>query len=174
MPLLCTNNQGNMASSCNGIHTTADPIPTPYHLLWGSEPVTLFRLYTGLNHLNHHLFTKFKTGQSEHYPIKTSSMTTEHLLQASTTWTTTSLPRLELVNQNTAPLTSAAWQQNICCRHTHYRTTSGVSSGRWRPQWWRRFLEAWTTYSVRQSPCKEPKFASERSTRNTPTARTRI
>ena len=34
------------------------------------------------NRLNHHLFIKFRTGQSELCPCQTGNMTTEHLLQA--------------------------------------------------------------------------------------------
>jgi len=53
----------------------------PYHLLTRSEQVTLFRLRTGHNRLNYHLYTKFKIGQSDLCPCQTDSMTTEHLLQ---------------------------------------------------------------------------------------------
>ncbi|KAK7116490.1 hypothetical protein V1264_002161 [Littorina saxatilis] len=31
--------------------------------------------------MNHHLFTKFRIGQSDQCPCQTGSMTTEHLLQ---------------------------------------------------------------------------------------------
>lgn len=54
----------------------------PYHLLTRSEQVLIFRLRTGHNRLNHHLFTKFRIGQSDQCPCQTGSMTTEHLLQS--------------------------------------------------------------------------------------------
>ena len=53
----------------------------PYHLLTRSEQVAIFRLRTGHNRLNHHLFHKFRIGQSDQCPCQTGSMTTEHLLQ---------------------------------------------------------------------------------------------
>ena len=67
----------------------------PYHLLSRPEQVIIFRLRTGHNRLNHHLYTKFRIGQSDQCPCQTGSQTTEHLLQAcplheatrSQTWT---------------------------------------------------------------------------------------
>jgi ribonuclease HI len=53
----------------------------PYHLLSRPEQVILFRLRTGHNRMNHHLFTKFRIGQSDQCPCQTGSMTTEHLPQ---------------------------------------------------------------------------------------------
>ena len=52
-----------------------------YHQLSRTDQVLIFRLRTGHNRLNHHMYTKFKIGQSEYCPCQTSSMTTEHLLQ---------------------------------------------------------------------------------------------
>ncbi|KAK7092397.1 hypothetical protein V1264_008145 [Littorina saxatilis] len=52
-----------------------------FHLLTRSEQVLIFRLRTGHNRMNHHLFTKFRIGQSNQCPCQTGSMTTEHLLQ---------------------------------------------------------------------------------------------
>ncbi|KAK7114974.1 hypothetical protein V1264_000931 [Littorina saxatilis] len=52
-----------------------------FHLLTRSEQVLTFRLRTGHNRMNHHLFTKFRIGQSDQCPCQTGSMTTEHLLQ---------------------------------------------------------------------------------------------
>ena len=52
-----------------------------YHQLPRADQVLIFRLRTGHNRLNHHMYTKFKIGPSEHCPCQTSSMTTEHLLQ---------------------------------------------------------------------------------------------
>ena len=54
----------------------------PYYLLTRSEQVIIFRLRTGHNRLNHHLFTKFRIGQTDQCPCQTGSMTTEHLLQS--------------------------------------------------------------------------------------------
>ena len=54
----------------------------PFHLLPRREQVVIFRLRTGHNRLNHHLFTKFRIGQSEQCPCGTGSQTTEHLLQS--------------------------------------------------------------------------------------------
>ena len=44
--------------------------------------LTIFRLCTGHGCENHHLLTKFKTGQSELCTCQTDNLTTEHLLQA--------------------------------------------------------------------------------------------
>ena len=52
-----------------------------YHQLSRVDQVLIFRLRTGHNRLNHHMYTKFKIGPSEICPCQTSSMTTEHLLQ---------------------------------------------------------------------------------------------
>ena len=54
----------------------------PYHLLSRTEQVLIFRLRTGHNCMNHHLYTKFRIGQSDQCPCQTGSMTTEHLLQS--------------------------------------------------------------------------------------------
>ncbi|KAK7088534.1 hypothetical protein V1264_022444 [Littorina saxatilis] len=51
------------------------------HYTYCSEQVLIFRLRTGHNRMNHHLFTKFRIGQSDQCPCQTGSMTTEHLLQ---------------------------------------------------------------------------------------------
>ena len=47
-----------------------------------SVQVVIFRLRTGHNRLNHHLYTKFRIGQTEQCPFRTGSQTTEHLLQS--------------------------------------------------------------------------------------------
>ena len=52
-----------------------------YQLLNRSDQVVLFRLRTGHNRLNAHMFRKLKIGQSEMCPCGTAPMTTEHLLQ---------------------------------------------------------------------------------------------
>ena len=60
---------------------------TPYNqsdiLLKLSRPerVTLFRLRTGHNRLNAHMYSKFKVGESETCLSKADIMTAEHLLQ---------------------------------------------------------------------------------------------
>ena len=59
-------------------HNSADP----YHLLPRREQVVIFRLRTGHNRLNYHLFSKLHIGQSEQCPCGTGSQTTEHLLQS--------------------------------------------------------------------------------------------
>jgi hypothetical protein len=53
----------------------------PYYLLTRAEQVILFRLRTGHNRLNHHLYTKFRIGQTDQCPCQTGSQTTVHLLQ---------------------------------------------------------------------------------------------
>ena len=53
----------------------------PYYLLTRREQVTIFRLRTGHNRLNHHLFNKLRIGHTEQCPCSTGSQTTEHLLQ---------------------------------------------------------------------------------------------
>ena len=54
----------------------------PYYLLTRAQQVVIFRLRTGHNRMNYHLFTKLKIGQTDQCPCKTGSMTTEHLLQS--------------------------------------------------------------------------------------------
>ena len=54
----------------------------PFHLLPRRQQVTIFRLRTGHNRLNHHLFTKFHICQTKNYPCQTGSQKTEHLLQS--------------------------------------------------------------------------------------------
>ena len=54
----------------------------PFYLLTRREQVCIFRLRTGHNRLNHHMFNKLRIGQTEQCPCKTGSQTTEHLLQS--------------------------------------------------------------------------------------------
>ena len=56
--------------------------PDPYYLLTRREQVTVFRLRTGHNRLNYHLYSKLRTGYAEQCPCGTGSRTTEHLLQS--------------------------------------------------------------------------------------------
>ena len=51
------------------------------HRLNRTEQVILFRLRTGHNRLNAHMYNKFKDGESEMCPCNADIMTTEHLLQ---------------------------------------------------------------------------------------------
>ena len=53
----------------------------PYHLLSRQEQVTIFRLRTGHNRMNDHLFHKLRIGESALCPCKSANQTTEHLLQ---------------------------------------------------------------------------------------------
>ena len=53
----------------------------PYYLLTRWEQVTVFRLRTGHNHLNYHLYSKLSIGHTEQCPCGTGSQTTGHLLQ---------------------------------------------------------------------------------------------
>ena len=55
----------------------------PYYLLTRREQVTVFRLMTGHNRLNYHLYSKLRVGHTEQCPCGTDSQTTEHLLQCS-------------------------------------------------------------------------------------------
>ena len=52
------------------------------YLLTRQEQVTVFRLETGHNHLNHNLYSKPCMGHTEQCPSSTGSQTTEHLLQS--------------------------------------------------------------------------------------------
>ena len=54
----------------------------PYYLLTRREQVAIFRLRTGHNRLKHHLYSKFRIGDSEQCPCETGNQTTEHLLQS--------------------------------------------------------------------------------------------
>ena len=44
--------------------------------------MTVFRLRTGHNRLNYHLYSKLRIGHTEQCPCGTGSQTTEHLLQS--------------------------------------------------------------------------------------------
>ena len=50
------------------------------HKLNRTEQVILFRLRTGHNRLNAHMYNKFKVGESEMCPCNADIMTAEHLL----------------------------------------------------------------------------------------------
>ena len=54
----------------------------PYYLLTRREQVTVFRLRTGHNRLNYHLYSKLRIGYTEQCPCGAGSQTTEHLLQS--------------------------------------------------------------------------------------------
>ena len=54
----------------------------PYYLLTRREQVTVFRLWTGHNRLNYHLYSKLRIGHTEQCSCGTGSQTTEHLLQS--------------------------------------------------------------------------------------------
>ena len=54
----------------------------PYYLLTRREQVTVFRLRTGHNRLNYHLYSKLRIGHTEQCPCSIGSQTTEHLLQS--------------------------------------------------------------------------------------------
>jgi len=58
----------------------------PFHKLSRAEQVIIFRLRTGHNRMNHHLYKKLKIGQTDQCPCQTGSMTTEHLLQSCPTF----------------------------------------------------------------------------------------
>ena len=51
------------------------------HKLNRTEQLILFRLRTGHNRLNAHMYNKFKIGESEMCPCNAGIMTAEHLLQ---------------------------------------------------------------------------------------------
>ena len=53
-----------------------------YHNLTRPEQVIVFRLGTGHNRLNYHLYKKFNVGSSEQCPCNTDRMTAEHILQS--------------------------------------------------------------------------------------------
>ena len=53
----------------------------PYYQLSRQEQVLIFRLRTKHNRLRHHLFHKFRIGQTDQCPCGTGSQTTEHILQ---------------------------------------------------------------------------------------------
>ena len=58
----------------------------PFYLLTRLEQVTEFRLRTGHNRLNYHLYSKLRTGHTEQCRCGTGSQTTEHLLQSRPTY----------------------------------------------------------------------------------------
>ena len=54
----------------------------PYYLLTRREQVTVYKLRTGHDRLNHHLYSKLRIGHTEQCPCGTGSQTTDHLLQS--------------------------------------------------------------------------------------------
>ena len=90
----------------------------PFHLLPRREQVVIFRLRTGHNRLNHHLFTKFHIGQSEQCPCGTGSQTTEHLLQ--------SCPLHEALRQRIWPDHKAMAQKLYGCLEDLQRTVAFI------------------------------------------------
>ena len=68
-------NQWNANHPC---HNKADP----YHKLNRKEQVIIFRLRTGHNRLQYHLFNKFKVGETDLCSCTTDSQTVEHILQS--------------------------------------------------------------------------------------------
>ena len=68
-------NQWNANHPC---HNKADP----YHKLNRKEQVIIFRLRTGHNKLQYHLFNKFKVGETDLCSCTTDSQTVEHILQS--------------------------------------------------------------------------------------------
>ena len=53
----------------------------PYYQLTRAEQVVIFRLRTGHNRLNYHMYNKFKIGESGQCQCQNDNMTTYHLLQ---------------------------------------------------------------------------------------------
>ena len=54
----------------------------PYHSLTRWEQVIIFRLRTGHNRLNYHLYTRFHIGESDQCLCRTGSQTAVHFLQS--------------------------------------------------------------------------------------------
>ena len=54
----------------------------PYYLVTRQDQVTAFRLRTGHNHLNFHLYSKLPIGHTEQCPSRAGSQTTVHLLRS--------------------------------------------------------------------------------------------
>ena len=65
-----------------GKQSPSDSFFDPYYLLTRREQVTVFRLRTGLNRLNYHLYSKLRIGYTEQCPCGADSQRTEHLLQS--------------------------------------------------------------------------------------------
>ena len=53
----------------------------PYHLLDRHAQVAIFRLRTRHNRLKHHMYNKFKVGETDQCPCGRGTQTTEHFLQ---------------------------------------------------------------------------------------------
>jgi len=75
----------------------------PYYSLTRREQVSIFRLRTGHNRLNYHMYTKLRIGQTEQCPCGTGNQTTEHLLQ--------SCPLYEALRKQTWPDTTPVAQK---------------------------------------------------------------
>ena len=61
-------------------HTNSNQ-PDSLHELNRPEQVILFRLRTGHNRLNAHMYSRYKVGESEMCPCNADIVTAEHLLQ---------------------------------------------------------------------------------------------
>ena len=68
---------GAMWKECHPAYNPKDP----YYKLSRQEQVLIFRLRTKHNRLRHHLFHKFRIGQTDQCPCGTGRQTTEHILQ---------------------------------------------------------------------------------------------
>ena len=105
----------------------------PYYLLTRREQVTVFRLRTGHNRLNYHLYSKLRIGHTEQCPCGTGSQTTEHLLQFCPTYE----PLRKGIWPDHTPVARKLYGslRDLRCTATFIRET-GVSI--WRTRKWRK------------------------------------
>ena len=100
--LFSFNNCNPMASDCNSMHAARDPTPpicSQDHSTWSAHcalatviRTTTFLPSTEVVSRNHHLSTKYRSGQSEPPPF--------YQVQKWSVWTTSSLPSSQLVSRN--------------------------------------------------------------------------
>ena len=76
----------NCNKSCNNCCDGTVSVKSRYYLLTKREQVTVFRLRTGHNRLNYHLYSKLCIDHTDQCPCGTGSQTTEHLLQSCPTY----------------------------------------------------------------------------------------
>ena len=113
------------------IHTSSTIKSDTYHQLTRGEQVIIFRLRTNHNRLKHHLFHKFRIGETDQCTCSTDSQTGNHILQ--------SCPLLEELRKKHWPgPTSTSVNQKLYGSLEDLRRTAAFVCETGLTIWWRR------------------------------------
>ena len=104
------------------------PSRDDYHLLNRQEQVIIFRLRTGHNRLNSHMYTKFKIGTTAKCTCGQANQTSEHILQECanyhtlrcTYWPSDTPMNVKLYGTNKKWKTLSNLYKKQHCRYIHY------------------------------------------------------